>query len=187
MRILTVLLATLLLGACALSPQTITVTPALTVAQAAFGKGHSINIQVTDNRSQTAIGSRGGIYQQSSRIEPSNDIADAIQSQAAAGFIMQGFTLTGTDADSFITIGIEELSYTVPPGAITTSADIAAALKVSVKQGRKQHETVYRSSVNRRFPVVPSANQNEVWVNEVLSETLQRLFADPQVRALLIN
>lgn len=195
MRILTVLLTTLLLWACALSPQTITVAPALDIAPETFGQGHSINIQVTDNRAQTAIGSRGGIYEKSSQIEPANDIVDAIRSEAAAGFARQGFSLTGTEADSLVTINIEQLSYVVPPGAIATSADITAALKVTVQRtvqrtaqrgDAKQHETVYRSTVNRRFPVVPTATQNEIWINEVLTETLQRLFVDPQIRALLV-
>ncbi len=187
MRILIALMTTLLLSACALSPQTITVAPALAIAPETFGQGHSINIQVIDNRAQTAIGSRGGIYEKSSQIEPANDVADAIRSEAAAGFIRQGFVLAGTEAENVVAIGIEQLDYVVPPGAIATSADITVALKVTARRGAKQQETVYRSTVNRRFPVVPTATQNEIWINEVLTETLQRLFADPQIRALLIE
>lgn len=178
-------LAALLLSGCTLSPQTINVTPAITVAPASFGRGHSINVMVQDNRQDATIGSRGGVYRNSSTIQSANDVAEAIRAQTAAGLVAQGYTLAGTEAESMLRIGIDQLSYVVPAGALATSADITATLRIAAQRDNRQLETTYKSTVNRRFPVTPTATQNETWVNEVLNETLQRFFADPKMRAFL--
>ncbi len=185
MRILLAALAALTLGACALSPQTINVTPVLTVANEHFGRNQTVSVMVTDNRKDAVIGSRGGIYNQSSVIQSANDVAAAVRSEAERGLAAQGYTVTGTEANNLVRMSIEEMSYTVPEGAVATSADIVVALKVVAQRGDTQYETTYRSTVNRRFPVAPTATQNEAWINEVLGETLQRFFNDAKMRAFL--
>ncbi len=185
MHIQTALLAVLLLSGCTLSPQTIHVTPAITIAPESFGRGHSINVLVQDNRQDATIGSRGGVYRNSSTIRSANDVAEAVRAQTAAGLVAQGYALTGTEAESMLRIGIDQLSYVVPAGALATSADITAVLRIVAQRDNRQFETTYKSTVNRRFPVTPTATQNEVWINEVLNETLHRFFADPKMRAFL--
>lgn len=184
-RILAAILASLLVSACALSPQTITVAPLLAVAPENIGQGQTVNVVVQDNRKDGTIGSRGGVYNQSSTIRSSNDVADAIRAQVESGLAAQGYVLTGTEAGNLLRVGIDQLSYVVPEGAVATSADITVVLRVSAQRDGKQFETTYRSAVNHRFPVSPTATQNEKWINEALTETLARFFADTKMRTFM--
>lgn len=174
-----------LVTGCALSPQTVTLTPALTVAKENIGNGHTIKVLVTDTRNSDLIGTRGGIYEKTSEIRSDNDVAESIRQQVTAGLIAQGYADGGNEAVTKVRIRLTELRYSVPPGAMTTSADMKVALEVAAERGGGKHTATYRSEMNRRFPVSPSARQNETWLNELLGETLQRFFSDEKMRAFM--
>ncbi|MFP5440060.1 MAG: YajG family lipoprotein [Gammaproteobacteria bacterium] len=180
-------LAALSLAGCALSPQTITVTPALSVAADNVGKNRVIGLHVLDERENTAIGSRGGVYAKSSTINPANDVGVAVYDAMKRGLETQGYQLGSANADAVLHVAVKQLSYHVPQGAMATNADITVAIRVTAERGGKQHSTDYRSTVNRKFPVAPTATQNEEWINETLGETLARFFADKEMRAFLNN
>ena len=93
--------------------------------------------------------------------------------------------MTGNEAKNTLRLAVRELSYSVPPGTVATSADMVVALEATAERNGETHTAVYRSEMNRRFPVAPTANQNEIWLNEVFSETLQRFFADVKMREFL--
>lgn len=180
-----VLAATLALTGCALSPQTINVTPTLNVTAGKAGEGHVVGLNVLDERSSGELGSRGGVYAKSSLIKPANDVAAAIHDAMKKGLEARGYQVGNAEAETVLNVAVQQLSYTVPEGAMATTADIAAAVKVTAVRDGNQHATVYRSTAKRKFPVAPSAEQNEEWVNETLGETLERFFADPEMRAFL--
>lgn len=180
-------LAALSLTGCALSPQTITVTPALSVAAENVGKNRVIALHVLDERESTAIGSRGGVYAKSSTISPANDVGVAVYDAMKRGIEAQGYQLGSANADAVLHVAVKQLSYNVPQGAVATNADITVAIRITAERGDQQHGTDYRSTVNRKFPVAPTAAQNEEWINETLGETLARFFADKDMRAFLAN
>lgn len=185
MRTLLAVIAALALAGCALSPQTINVQPLIAVPPSAVGQGRTVSVAVADDRTSTAIGSRGGVYRESSRIEPANDVGEAIRRQLESGMAQQGWKVVGLDAGTVLRVHIEQLAYIVPEGAVATGADIKVALRVEALRGERRLETTYRSATTRRFPVAPTASQNEAWINETLSETLQRFFDDAKMRAFL--
>ncbi|MFZ5757675.1 MAG: YajG family lipoprotein [Pseudomonadota bacterium] len=179
-----------LLPACTLSPQTIHVTPQLVIAPAAIGNGKTVSVQVIDERSDTVLGSRGGVYSKSSLIRSGNDIAEAVRLETEKGLAAQGYAVdnslgNSSKATAAVKIVIAELSYVVPEGPVATGADMTAALRVTAEDAGGTHTANYRSTVTRKFPVAPTAGQNETWINEVLGETLARFFADQQMRAFL--
>ena len=53
---------TLLISACAISPQSIPLNPSVTVKAQNIGMGRSMNLKVVDTRPDPVLGSRGGIY-----------------------------------------------------------------------------------------------------------------------------
>lgn len=175
----------LALSGCALSPQTINVTPTLDVAAGNVGQGHVVNVLVLDERSDPVIGSRGGVYAKSSVIRPANDVAAAVHGEMEKGLRAQGFRLGSADAQTVLHVGIEQLAYVVPEGAVATGADITVALRVTAERGDTKRTADYRSTVTRKFPVPPTATQNEAWINEVFTDTLARFFADEEMRRFI--
>lgn len=185
MRLITLLITLLALAGCALSPQTVTVDPALTVAPKAVADGQALDLRVVDARASEEIGTRGGVYRQSSQILAANDVADAVRMRAIEGLRVRGYSLGESTAAVQVRLSIEQLDYVVPPGTVATSADITAVLKASVDNSGKKYETTYRSTVNRKFPVPPTATQNAIWINEVLGDTLQRFLDDPRIHGAI--
>lgn len=180
-----VMTAAIALSACALSPQTVTLKPTLEIPRDTIGNAGTVKVLVTDMRNSSLVGTRGGIYEKTSEIRSDNDVADAIRQQVQAGLLAQGFKDGGNEAETTLRIRLMELQYAVPPGAVTTSASIVVAIEITAERGGGRHTATYRSEVSHRFPVTPTATQNEIWINDVLSETLQRFFNDAQMRTFI--
>lgn len=189
--ILIVAAATLLAG-CALSPQTVTLTPTLNLGKEVVAQGQVVSIQVVDERPNSTLGSRGGIYAKTSLIQSGNDVAEAVRAATEQGLIAQGYKVDNAVGNSntaavVLKMAITELSYVVPQGPVATGVDMTVALRVTAERADGTHTASYRSAVNRKFPVTPTQSQNEIWISEVLSQTLSRFFADPQMRAFLLK
>lgn len=189
--ILIVAAATLLAG-CALSPQTVTLTPTLNLGKEVVAQGQVVSIQVVDERPNSTLGSRGGIYAKTSLIQSGNDVAEAVRVATEQGLVAQGYKVDNAVGNSntatvVLKMAITELSYVVPQGPVATGVDMTVALRVTAERADGTHTASYRSAVNRKFPVTPTQSQNEIWISEVLSQTLTRFFADPQMRAFLLK
>lgn len=188
-RFLTAVLLALaaLASGCALSPQTIEITPVVQVVPAEVGNGHSVQVLANDNRSSPVLGSRGGVYGRTSTISSGNDVAEAVREAMQAALGRRGFEIVGGEAQTRLTFNVEQLSYSVPAGTVATSADISIVVKAIAERSDLRHEATYRSTLNRRFPVAPSAAQNELYVSELLGETLQRFFSDERMQDILVQ
>jgi uncharacterized lipoprotein YajG len=81
----------LLLSGCAFSPQSIKLAPVLPVAERSIGQGRSFQLTVSDLRVHAALGSRGGIYADSSQIQLANRLDQASQRALHQGFLALGF------------------------------------------------------------------------------------------------
>lgn len=189
MRTMTTLLVagTLALTGCALSPQTVRIEPTPHVTVETIGHNHVIGLQVRDARADKSIGTRGGVYAQSSLIRADNDIGAAMHKAMEQGLFAQSYRVANdiATAETVLSVELEQLSYVVPEGAVTTSADISTTVRITAERGNDKHTASYRSTITRKFPVAPTATQNETWINDVLSETLARFFVDPKMRAFL--
>ena len=53
--------------------------------------------------------------------------------------------------------------------------------------GNERYTGQYKSSTERKTVVTPSMESNEEMVNAIISSTLNRLFADPKLKAFLSN
>ena len=83
-------LATLFTGAalalsltgCALGPQQIEVKPTAEVQPANRGNNQPVQVIAVDSRDSKAFGSRGGVYKDTSLVQPANDLRPAIAETA---------------------------------------------------------------------------------------------------------
>lgn len=189
LKLLLVSLSALLLTACALSPQQVTIRPTLEKSNSNIGEGRTLFIEVVDSRESSAIGSRGGMYKSTSLITLANDLPTAIRDVASKQFREMGFVVQaapGASAD--IRIFVDKLSYSDPEtSAVGFDVSLESVLRVEARQNRDVYNGRYQVKTNRTYATVPGRDRNEEMINEVLSGSLQRLFNDPKLLAFTLR
>ena len=176
----------LLVAACAYSPQQITVNPLINTAAENYGNGRVVKVVVEDGRANKALGSRGGIYKDTSLITISNSLTDAIARAAQANLAVQGFTVNSADENAaLIKIIVDELSYDVPEQSVGKKVLLGAVLKLEVSAGGESYSGKYKTNSERQTVVTPTMGRNEEMINTLLSDTLQRVFSDAKLKAFL--
>ena len=94
-RALIALLAatSLTLAGCALSPQQLTPQPKLTSSLTPVGQGQPVVVRVVDGRSSPVLGTRGGLYPETSAISVSGEnLLPKLQAEAEVAVRLLGFT-----------------------------------------------------------------------------------------------
>lgn len=189
LKLVSVLLSALVLTACALSPQQVTINPTLESSKSNIGEGRTVYLEVIDARENEAIGSRGGLYKDTSLITPANDLAAAIRETSARklremGFIVQA--APGASAD--IRIFVDKLSYSDPDESkMGFEVELESVLRVEAKQNIDTYTGRYQVKNKKTYATVPGRDRNEEMINETLSSSLQRLFNDPKLLAFTLR
>ena len=180
--------ALLLLGGCALSPQQLTIQPMLPLNGDAWGRGVPLTVTGEDRRSDPVLGSRGGVYGETSTLTISNDLGLAL-ARAAKGYLAtQGFQINHADSSAArLHIVVDELRYEAPDEKIGRETRIVAVLRAEATRGGDSLTGRYQSRAEYRSVTRPDAADNTRWINQLLAETLQRMFADPELRQFLLR
>src|SRR5690606_31830361 len=117
-RALIALLAatSLTLAGCALSPQQLTPQPKLTSSLTPVGQGQPVVVRVVDGRSSPVLGTRGGLYPETSSISVSSEhVLPKLQAEAEAAVRLLGFTPSPNAYNApQLTITLAELKYQSP-------------------------------------------------------------------------
>ncbi|HZJ94192.1 MAG TPA: YajG family lipoprotein [Thiopseudomonas sp.] len=182
-----VLMAGVLAG-CGLSPQYLQPEPRFTGQLVAVGKGQPVTVQVSDARSSAVIGTRGGLYADSSAIRVNKDaFLPRLQAETDAAVRMMGFTpmLKGANNAQF-NLQLVQLSYSaLEKNALSKEAQLEAVYSLEVKNAGRRYSGRYAATLKQGYVKAPSEQVNNQWVSEVLSEGLRRVFKDPAIAELL--
>lgn len=179
--------------ACAYSPQQITINPTVTTDAERYGNGRPVLVSVEDVRATQELGSRGGIYEETSLITIGNSLTGAISRAAEASLAAQGFSVNGAQQGAAsLKILVDELSYDVPEQSVGKKVLLRAVLRVEAAMQRSSGDVEsytgrYQTKTERQTVVTPSMSSNEEMINSLLSDTLVRLFEDPKLKAFLSN
>jgi len=166
---------------CALSPQQVTLKPAIAVPTANWGNQQDINVSVRDHRSSVIVGTRGGVYGDTSIIEVGNDWASETAYALASALVHWSFKplVNGRQHDAMdFSVALEELSY-IPDRAVAGKVAINAVVTVEVQRGGSTFHGKYTASGNMGYVTAPSERQNSEHLNQILSLALQKIFEDP--------
>ncbi|WP_159931160.1 YajG family lipoprotein [Oceanicoccus sp. KOV_DT_Chl] len=177
----------LITAACAYSPQQITINPKIDTTAEHYGSGRAVSVTVEDAREEKALGSRGGVYKDTSVITLANELDTAIARAAEAKLAVQGFNVNNPEATANMKIIIEKLSYDVPEQSVGKKVMLGAILGVELTAGNETYTGRYKTNSERQTVVTPSMASNEEMINTLLSDTLVRLFSDPKLKAFLSN
>ncbi len=180
--------ASLSLVGCAHSPQQLSPQPKLNAQLAAVGHGQPVVVRVVDGRPSQALGTRGGLYPETSTITVSgNDVLPKLQAQAEAAVRLLGFTPTANAGNApQLTVTLAELKYQSPKeGMYVTEATIGATFRADVSNANRRYSGRYGASLDQRFGMAPNQETNTKLVGDVLSDALTRLFKDPTIGQML--
>ncbi|MCQ4286004.1 YajG family lipoprotein [Pseudomonas stutzeri] len=178
----------LLLTGCAHSPQQLDPTPKITGTINPVGQGQPVSVRVVDGRSSPTLGTRGGLYPETSAvIVPKEKVIPKLQAQVEAAVRLLGFTPSPNAYNApQLTLTLAELKYQSPKeGLYVTEATIGATLRVEVQNGGRRYTGRYGASLNQRFGMAPNEQTNTKLVSEVLSDALSRAFRDQSIGQVL--
>jgi uncharacterized lipoprotein len=172
---------TLALAGCANSPQQLSPAPRITAQLAASGHGQPVMVRVVDGRQSPTLGTRGGLYPETSAVTVNaNDVVPKLQAQAEAAVRLLGYTPSGSGPE--LTITLADLKYQSPKeGMYVTEATISATFRADVRNAGGSYSGRYGASLNQRFGMAPNQETNTKLVSDVLSDALTRLFQDPVI------
>jgi len=171
---------TLILGGCALSPQKLSPRPVVDTDRLSLQtQGQPIRLVVVDGRTEQEIGTRGGIYGNTSYLTlPTNDILPKLKSQVDRGLRVLGF-VPGEDRNApQLTVTLTMVDYQAVRSGINSQSNVRASLSAQTESGNRRYQGIYTATLSRNFPNSPDKRANDQLLTQVLSDALDRLFAD---------
>jgi len=178
--VLLVLAFSLLLGGCGLSPQRLSPQPQVDTDKLQLqAQGQPVRLVVIDGRTQPIIGMRGGLYPNSSTLTvASDDILPKLKTQVDRGLRLLGFVPGDDRRAPQITVTLSMLDYQAIRTGINSESSVRASLAAETENGARRYQGVYTATMTRGFPNSPDKRQNNQLLSEVLSDALDRMFAD---------
>ncbi|MCU1741563.1 MULTISPECIES: YajG family lipoprotein [Pseudomonas] len=178
----------LTLVGCANSPQQLSPQPTLTTQLAPVGHGQPVVVRVVDGRRSPVLGTRGGLYPETSAITVQGaDLIPKLQAQADAAVRLLGFTPSPNAMNApTLTVTLSDLTYQSPKeGVYVTEATIGANFRSDVSNANRRYSGSYGASLNQRFGMAPNEEANTKLISDVLSDALTRVFKDPKIGQVL--
>lgn len=176
------------LSGCAHSPQQLNVTPSVTIPLSQVARQQPVAVTVQDSRSSPIMGTRGGLYPDSSNLTISNQAVPHLRQQVEQALGKLGFQVVaeGTPNANSLVVSLAELTYVSPKeGVYVTQADIGAAFSAEARSANQRYNGRYSASAQHRFGYAPNQATNTRLVTEVMSDALSRIFKDPEIIRIL--
>lgn len=185
-RILPALATSLLLAACAISPQEVAIEPTSDETfPSAARSGITVDLNVTDTRSEPALGTLGGTYDESALLTASNDVAADLRSVLRGKLEDAGYRVGNGNADFVMNVQLTELRYARESGTMSSEVQVVALLELRLEDARGHLERSYRSASNQTRVTRPSPDDNRLFLEEALNSSLDRLIRDERVHTFL--
>ncbi len=176
----------LLIGGCAISPQSIILNPSVTVEQNIIGEGRSINLNVVDKRSTKVLGTRGGIYSDTALVTIAGGPEEPIRQELVGALSGYGFNvINAANADLDLTIEIETLGYQTLGDRYPKVVKNNILLKAICNKEGAEFISRYAANKEEEVLVTPTASQNERIINALVSRALSALVKDPKLLSFM--
>lgn len=185
-----VVMLSILCGACALTPQSVTLKPAIQIPPNNIAKGRQVALNTVDERTRSVIGSRG-VGGFGAHITTQQDVAVIVNDSIAGGLRQKGFdvqTIVSPNDPKELRVEIRNLEYTLTPGIFVGTLRTEAAIKgVCNINKNREYERLYRADSSESVLVVQFAEENEQRINESLSKVLRSMLDDDQLIKCLLK
>lgn len=181
--ILTVALLSLAAAACARSPQIVVLSPPLSGPPGKIAMPRTVELSVRDDRSSKVIGSRGGLYAETSTITTEDDVSPGLNALLARKLEQQGYTVVAPGSGGEVKLGVEleKLTYEMG-GTVLTEIKVSSAVGVTCSRGGETLTSRYETRHREEFATAPDARKNSELINMVLGRTLDEMLGDKELR-----
>ena len=181
------LVAVILLGltaaSCARSPQVVFLSPQLAGPPDRIAEQRSIELRLRDERSSNVIGSRGGLYAETSTITTEDDISPGLTELLTEKLEQQGFTVVppGSGGDVELTVELQKLTYEMG-GSVLTEIKLSSSVGVTCTKGGDTLTSRYETNHREEFAAAPDEEKNSELINMVVGRSLDEMLSDTELR-----
>lgn len=187
-RFASLLLTISLLTGCALSPQTVAINPRIDLAEInQQGEQQGLSLQVADARGTRVVGTRGGVYPETSEISTGEDIKTPIRNVLTKALRNMGYNVVGENEQSAadLKVIVDTLEYKTKSETVMKAVETAATIRVVAKKGNREYTGRYRGKRTTEVLKAPDEDRNAEMINAALSHVLQRLLNDAELHEFL--
>lgn len=186
--VLTIALLCLTAASCARSPQVVIISPQLADSPRKIAEQRTVELVVRDDRGSNVIGSRGGLYAETSTISTQNDISPGLIELIGEKLEQQGYVVVapGSGGDVALTVELEELTYDTG-GSVLTEVMLSSSVGVTCKKGNETLTSRYTTNHKEEFATAPDAEDNSELVNMVVGKSLDAMLADAELGDFMSN
>ncbi len=181
------LFAVVLLGlaaaSCARSPQIVILSPQLAGPPDRIAEQRTVELSVRDGRSSKVIGSRGGVYAETSTIATEDDISPGLTELLGQKLEQQGYTVVAPGSGGEITLRVvlQKLTYEAG-GSVLTEIKLSSSVGVTCTKGGDTLTSRYETNHREEFATAPDAEKNSELVNMVVGKSLEHMLGDEELR-----
>jgi uncharacterized lipoprotein len=177
----------ILTSGCAWTPQAVVLKPEIQPATDSIGQGRSVLLTVVDERPRTTLGTRA-VKGMGAEITLQGDLTNVVRTAVAEGLQQQGFVVSSNKPPDGreLRVEIRNLDYGVTMGFWAGSLRTECSLKgICIIGSNRPYEQLYRGEYQESVQVVQSAEANEKYLNIALSEAINSLLRDQQLKQAL--
>jgi uncharacterized lipoprotein len=173
-----VLFVCLYLTGCALSPQVVTIDPALSNPNdIVVATGTRFALLVSDTRKSEILGTRGGVYNDTAIVKTEGDITQKIRTHLTRLFETAGYIIDSS-ATTRMNIAIVDLTYQGYGENRISEVEVSAKISVTVSSPAGKISKNFNASHRQEVLKAPNENKNEEIINDIMSTVIQPLLDD---------
>lgn len=182
------LILTILLTACAMSPQTVYIKPELKVPTMPIGHGRPLAVETRDLRHDSTLGTLGGVYKTAAlttdtRIEQSIT-QEAITVLQGWDFVAAPTSLSQPTTDR-LTITLKNIEYQHPAVSVGGNVVVKCRVAVRIERSGEIYNGEYLSQRSEQVALMGTVQGNRRLINETVSQALNQIFLDSKLQRFL--
>lgn len=168
---------------CTNMPQSVRLDPVLHVPTDSMGKGVSVYVATKDNRGDAKLGYRGA---DTIPITTRQDMVILMQEKIGEGLKARAFTIVqDTTQASGLTVSIERIQYAVDGRFLHSKIRCESTVRATATRGNTEFSRLYKFEDKSAYLFLPSEKANQKRINNLVSETLDRILNDDKLISFL--
>lgn len=187
-RLFVLLACSVLLAACAMSPQTVKVKPDLDVPAMPIGRNRAISVETRDLRKDPALGTLGGVYN-SAYISTDAQMQRSITQSAITVLQSWDFAAVpshlGSPDMATMTLEVLDMDYERPKSNVGGNVVVKCRIGVKVTKSDGTYSSEYLSRRSEQVAVIGTPNGNKRMVNDTINQALNGIFRDEKLQRFM--
>lgn len=174
-----------LMGCAQLSPQLLSFESGVT-EETVIDAPVTISLTVMDNRAESTIGYRGGVYSETATIESKKPMQELVAEQAQEALALAGAEITNMFPQYEMQISVDQFDYvTEDKKAGIKRSTGTVKMSILVSSGNSTFKNSFKTSEFQETFGYPNDEKNQQLLNNIFSAVMNRMFSDPDLERFL--